>query len=95
MTGSTAPRAVVDVSATSATSGDAVTVQTRADRAGSFSVEVPTPFGTSVLTVAATTAGGGTGYARRTVVSDQITDGTTVLDVTDPDGDDDGPGTYG
>jgi hypothetical protein len=53
---------------------------------------VPAPFGTSVVTVAAT-KGTATGYARRTVVSEFIT-GTTVLDVTDPDGDDNGPGTY-
>jgi hypothetical protein len=46
-----------------------------------------------VITVAVTTAGGATGYARRTVVSDFIT-GTTVLDVTDPSGDDNGPGTF-
>ena len=46
-----------------------------------------------MITVAATTAGGATGYARRTVLSELVT-GTTVLDVTDPDGDDYGPGTY-
>jgi carbohydrate-binding DOMON domain-containing protein len=45
-----------------------------------------------VITVAAT-KGNATGYARRTVISEFIT-GTTVLDVTDPDGDDNGPGTY-
>ena len=46
-----------------------------------------------MITVAVTTASGATGYARRTVVSDFIT-GTTVLDVTDPSGDDNGPGTF-
>ena len=37
--------------------------------------------------------GDATGYARRTVIGELVT-GTTVLDVTDPDGDDNGPGTY-
>ena len=60
---------------------------------GAFAATVPSPFGTSVITVAVTTRGGATGYARRTVVSEFIT-GTTVLDVTDPSGDDNGPGTF-
>ena len=64
----------------------------RASASGAFSATVPAPFGTSVITVAAT-KGNATGYARRTVISEFIT-GTTVLDVTDPDGDDNGPGTY-
>ena len=68
-------------------------VTVHADAGGAFSATVPAPFGTSVITVAVTTASGATGYARRTVVSDFIT-GTTVLDVTDPSGDDNGPGTF-
>lgn len=93
VTGTTMPGALVDVSATAVTSGDTTTAGTTADRGGHFSVEVPTPFGTSVLTAGATSPGRRTGYAQLTVVSDRI-DGTTVLDVSDPDGDDDGPGTY-
>lgn len=93
VTGTTMPGALVDVSATAATSGDATTVGATADRTGAFSVEVPTPFGTSVLTAAATSPGRRTGFAQRTVVSDSI-EGTTVLDVDDPDSDDDGPGTF-
>jgi len=50
-------------------------------------------FGEVVLTVTATTADGRTAHTRRTVVGD-IVGGSTVLDVTDPDGDDSGPGTY-
>ena len=46
----------------------------------------------AVLTVSAATAGA-TGYAQVSVVGD-IVGGTTVLDVTDPAGDDNGPGTY-
>ena len=49
-------------------------------------------FGTTVLTVSAT-GHGRTAYSQRTVVG-ELTGGTTALDVTDPDGDDHGPGTY-
>ena len=52
----------------------------------------PIGFGTNVLTVTAA-AGGGTGYAQVAVVGG-IVGGKTVLDVTDPPGDDNGPGTY-
>jgi glucoamylase len=93
VTGTTTPGATVDVQSTATDTGGATSVVTvRADSSGAFSATVPTPFGTSVITVAAT-KGNATGYARRTVVSEFIT-GTTVLDVTDPDGDDNGPGTY-
>ncbi|HEX9338396.1 MAG TPA: glycoside hydrolase family 15 protein, partial [Pseudonocardiaceae bacterium] len=94
VTGTTVPGATVDVASTATDTGGATTVvTTQAAGDGSFSVTVPSPFGTSVITVAATTSDGATGYARRTVVSDFIT-GTTVLDVSDPDGDDNGPGTF-
>jgi glucoamylase len=92
--GSTSPGATVDIASTATDAGGATSVVTvRADASGAFSATLPTPFGTSVITVAVTTSGGATGYARRTVVSDFIA-GTTVLDVTDPSGDDAGPGTY-
>jgi len=45
-----------------------------------------------VLTVTAA-SGGGSGYAQVTVEG-AIIGGTTVLDATDPSGDDNGPGTY-
>ena len=70
----------------------ATTVTATAAADGSFSAAVPIGFGTNVLTVTAA-AGGGTGYAQVTVVGD-IVGGTTVMDVTDPPGDDNGPGTY-
>jgi glucoamylase len=93
VTGTTAPDATVDVQSTATDTGGATTVTTvRADASGAFSATVPAPFGTSVITVAAT-KGNATGYARRTVISEVVT-GTTVLDVSDPDGDDNGPGTY-
>ena len=94
VTGTSTPGATVDVASTATDTGGATTVVTvHADAGGAFSATVPAPFGTSVITVAVTTSSGATGYARRTVVSDFIT-GTTVLDVTDPSGDDTGPGTY-
>ncbi len=41
----------------------------------------------------ATAPDGATGYARRTVVRD-VLPGTLLFEATDPDGDDNGPGTY-
>jgi glucoamylase len=94
VTGSTVPGATVDIASTATDTGGARSIVTvEAGPGGAFSATVPSPFGTSVITVAVTTSASATGYARRTVVSDFIT-GTTVLDVSDPDGDDTGPGTY-
>jgi len=60
---------------------------------GSFSATVPVSFGSNVITVAATAAGGrSTGYAQVTVTNEG--GGSTVLDVSDQAGDDNGPGTY-
>ena len=60
---------------------------------GSFSATVPVSFGSNAITVTATAAGGkSTGYAQVTVTNEG--GGSTVLDVTDPSGDDNGPGTY-
>jgi glucoamylase len=54
---------------------------------------VPVSFGSNAITVAATAAGGrSTGYGQVTVTNEG--GGSTVLDVTDPTGDDNGPGTY-
>jgi hypothetical protein len=44
-----------------------------------------------VLDVVATSPKGGTAHLQRTVVFD-VTPGQVLLDVTDPDGDDNGPG---
>ena len=55
-------------------------------------MSVPVGFGSDVITVAATTARG-TGTAQVTVQG-ELTGGTTVLDTSDPTGDDNGPGTY-
>jgi glucoamylase len=56
-------------------------------------VTVPVSFGSNAITVTATASGGrSTGYAQVTVTNEG--GGSTVLDVTDPTGDDNGPGTY-
>ncbi len=93
VTGTTTPGAKVVIEATDTDTGPpARTVTATAAADGSFSAAVPVGFGTNVLTVTAS-AGTGTGYAQVTVVGD-IAGGTTVRDVTDPAGDDNGPGTY-
>ena len=61
---------------------------------GSFSASVPVGFGDNVITATSTSPDGrSTGYAQVSVVGN-VTSGTTVLNVTDPAGDDNGPGTY-
>jgi len=92
--GTTTPGASVAVATDDTDSGAAATtVTTTADASGAFSATVAIGFGTNEITAAATTAAGATGYAQTAVVGD-VVGGTTVLDVTDPAGDDDGPGTY-
>lgn len=60
---------------------------------GSFSIDVAITGGTQVLNVVAVDSHGGTAHATRTVVFDFVP-GTLLLDVPDPDGDDNGPGNY-
>ena len=93
VTGTTTPGAKVVVEAADTDTGPpSATATATAGADGSYSADVPVGFGTNVLTATAA-AGSGTGYAQVTVVGD-IVGGTTVLDVTDPSGDDNGPGTY-
>ena len=93
--GTTSPGASVDVASDDVTTGAAASVtSTVAGADGSFSATVPVGFGHDVLTATATAAGGrSTGYAQ-VAVTGNVTGGTTVLNVTDPAGDDNGPGTY-
>jgi glucoamylase len=94
VTGTTVPGASVVVESLDSTTGAPATTATAvAAPDGSFSVTVPVGFGDSVLTASATASGNRTGYAQASVTSN-VTSGTTVLDVTDPTGDDNGPGTY-
>jgi glucan 1,4-alpha-glucosidase len=88
----TAPAATrIDVSSTATDAGGATTVVTTRSN-GTFTAELPAKLGTNVITAAAT-QGGNTGYAQTRVGSDFV-EGTVLLDVTDPDNDDYGPGTF-
>jgi glucoamylase len=95
VTGTTSPGTSVDVASADTTTGaPASVISTVAAADGSFSVTVPVGFGDDVITATATSAGGrSTGYAQVSVIG-EVTGGTTVLNVTDPAGDDNGPGTY-
>ena len=92
--GVTAPGNTIYVSATNTDANSATTVvSTPADADGSFDIAVPVTGGTSVLNIVAVSPTGGTAHVKRTVVFDFVP-GTLLLDVTDPDGDDNGPGNY-
>jgi glucoamylase len=94
VTGTTARGATVTVASSDTTTGAPASLTTTVAAAdGSFSASVPVSFGSNTITVAATAARGrSTGYAQVTVTNEG--GGSTVLDVTDPTGDDNGPGTY-
>ena len=94
VTGTTTPGSAVSIEAADTTTSEAATVtSTTAGSDGSFSASVPVGFGTNAITVTATAPGGqSTGYAQVTVSAEG--GGSTVRDVTDPTGDDNGPGTY-
>jgi glucoamylase len=94
VTGTTAPGASVAIESDNATTGGpSSVVSTVAAADGSFSATVPIGFGSNAITVAAATHHGrSTGYAQVTVTNEG--GGSAVLDVSDPAGDDNGPGTY-
>jgi glucoamylase len=92
VTGKTAAGAAVSVASADTTTGAPASVtSTTAAADGSYSASVPVGFGSNAITVTATAAGS-TGYAQVSVTNEG--GGSTVLDVTDPSGDDNGPGTY-
>jgi hypothetical protein len=94
VSGTTAPGATVDVDAVNIDiDGAAIVSSTVAGPDGSFTFDVPVPPGTSTLTVTATAPNGDTAFAQRTVVFD-VVPGTLLFAAADPDGDDNGPGTY-
>lgn len=68
-------------------------VSTTTQQDGAFSVNVPILGGTIVLNTVAVSPTGATAHDQRTIAYD-YTPGTVVLDVTDPSGDDNGPGNY-
>jgi len=90
--GTTAPGAAVTVSASNLDTGATSVVAAAADAAGAFEVQVSLDNGVTALTTTVT-AGNTTGYDQRSVFRDVVT-GTLVLDSADPDGDDNGPGTF-
>ncbi|WP_133851030.1 glucodextranase DOMON-like domain-containing protein [Labedaea rhizosphaerae] len=93
VTGTAPAGSRVDVAASAVDSGGATSVvSTVAAADGTYSVTVSTPLGSNVITATATSAAG-TGYAQTTIVSDFV-QGTVLMDVTDPSGDDNGPGTF-
>jgi glucoamylase len=92
--GTTAPGNSVFVTATNTDANSATTnASTTADASGAFSLDVVVTGGTSVLNVVAVSATGGTAHVKRSIVFDFVP-GTLLLDVADPDGDDNGPGNY-
>jgi glucoamylase len=93
VTGTTAAGNTVYVAATNIDANSATTVVSTSAPGGSFSVDVPVTGGTNVLNVVAVSPSGETAHARRTVLFDFVP-GTLLLDVADPDGDDNGPGNY-
>ena len=94
VTGTTSAGNTVYLSATNTDANSATSVVSApAALDGSFSIAVPVTGGTSVLNVVAVSPSGGTAHAKRTIVFDFVP-GTLLLDVTDPDGDDNGPGNY-
>jgi glucan 1,4-alpha-glucosidase len=94
VTGTTAPKNKVYVTATNTDQSFATTTaSTTAASDGSFSLNAAISGGTTVLNIVAVSPKGATAHAMRTVVWD-IVQGTLLIDVTDPNGDDNGPGTY-
>jgi glucoamylase len=94
VTGTTAAGNHVYVAATNTdTSFQTTMASTTAAGDGSFSIDVAVTDGTTVLNVVAVSPGGGTAHVKRTVVFD-VVPGTVLLDVSDPSGDDNGPGNY-
>ncbi len=94
VTGTSAPGNTVYISATNTDADSATTTASAVvGGGGSFSIDVPVTGGTSVLNVVAVSPSGGTAHVRRAVVFDFVP-GTVLLDVSDPVGDDNGPGNY-
>ena len=94
VSGTTEPGNQVDILVTNTDANMAAsTASTVAAADGSFTVDVPITGGVQVVTVTATNAAGDTAHAKRTIVFDFVP-GNVLLDVTDPDGDDNGPGNY-
>jgi glucoamylase len=92
VTGSTVPGAAVVVAAGNLDTGVTTVFTATADAGGAFTVPVTLDNGVTALTTTVT-AGSATGYEQRSVFRDVVS-GTALLDVTDPTGDDNGPGNF-
>jgi len=93
VTGTTAPGAHVVAEGVGATGGTAPIARATADpTSGDWTLTLPTGFGSTTITVTAT-LGRSTGYTQLTVTNVALP-GTNVLTVTNPDPNDNGPGTY-
>jgi glucoamylase len=94
VSGTTASGNTVYVAATN-TDNDSqtTTASVQANPDGSFSLDVPVGGGTTVLNVVAVSPTGATAHVQLSIVFD-FTPGTVLFDMTDPSGDDNGPGNY-
>lgn len=94
VTGTSVPGNSIYIAATNTdNNSQTTTVSTKTSSNGSFSVSIPVLAGTTVLNVVAVSPTGATAHNQITIVYD-YTPGTVVLNVTDPTGDDNGPGNY-
>ena len=94
VTGTSTPGNAVYATATNTDANSASSsASTTAAADGSWSLDLPITGGTIVINVVAVSPTGGTAHATRTVVWDFVS-GSVLLDVSDPTGDDNGPGNY-
>ncbi len=94
VTGTSAPGNTVYLAATNTDNNSQTsTASTTADQSGNYSLTVPIIGGTTVLNVVAVSPSGATAHVQLSIVFD-FTPGTLLLEVTDPTGDDNGPGNY-
>ncbi|MET0740687.1 MAG: glucodextranase DOMON-like domain-containing protein [Candidatus Nanopelagicales bacterium] len=94
VSGTSEPGNTVDLLVVNSDSGTAqppVTTTVATD--GTWTAGVTVTSGTNIIVATATSPSGATGRDVVTVVDDTI-EGTLLLDVSDPDGDDNGPGNY-
>jgi glucoamylase len=92
VTGTSAPHARIVAEGLGAAGGVAGIASTVADGSGTWSLVVPTGFGSTVITVTAALHRS-TGYSQLTVINDELP-GKPALNASDTTGDDSGPGTY-
>ena len=92
VTGTTTPGAHVVAESVGPLGGTAGIASVQAGKSGDWTLALPTYFASTTITVTATLHRS-TAYAQQYVIGGPLP-GTTVLNVADPTGDDNGPGTY-